>query len=407
MNFFTLVFINIGFSCVGFCIIYLLIKAYIRKLNLHKEANIQPNVINRIDFINSEIDKINTLLSSIQNTLRTELSKFDKYDNYINSNEGNLIYLKEQLKDYSISLGSNLENLKTNNDKISTQIYESLQSCHKLGERIDEHYNRISDIEKQIEEIQQIITDFYFEYHTIATAAPTIAENEPQKMSDSEILIIARTVIDKYKTISAIKENLTKLKEQYGAYNWQRIFAMCKNICKDTAVNTTDSPHNNKTNHSPLSPYISYKGHLLNNIEMGFNANIRLIKSLANHPVMQNIFKRDKMTIKVFNIEYLKKWQPHRFNSANQICDLRIISADDIEKYSEYETYKSNEKLVVKIPQNKWHLTKFYSMFCAARRVELKTLQDNCFAKEFKELEDKLRPKKEYEQIQNKDKDTE
>jgi hypothetical protein len=86
---------------------------------------------------------------------------------------------------------------------------------------------------------------------------------------------------------------------------------------------------------------------------------------------------------------------------------LRIISADDIKKYSEYETYKSNEKLVVKIPQNKWYLTKFYSMFCAARRVELKTLQDNCFAKEFKELEDKLRPKKEYEQIQNKDKDTE
>ena len=146
-----------------------------------------------------------------------------------------------------------------------------------------------------------------------------------------------------------------------------------KNAKKTTDVTQPNDKKQEKDNF--LTPYISPKGKLLNNVEIGFNANIRLLKELIKYPIVQNMFYQDSMTIEMFNIDYLQKWQPHRFNSRGTLCNLVIVAKDNLDKYLEYETYESNGKFVAKIPCSQWGLEKFYSMFCAARRVELKDIR--------------------------------
>ena len=121
----------------------------------------------------------------------------------------------------------------------------------------------------------------------------------------------------------------------------------------------------------------------------GFNANIKALKANTNLPALIELMNTDALTFEMFNIEYLKKWQSHRFNSADALCNLVVINDKNREKYAEFEKYTNNGKEVAKIPARAWSVTAFYNMFKAARRAELKTAREIAKAKERAEA-DKL-----------------
>ena len=121
----------------------------------------------------------------------------------------------------------------------------------------------------------------------------------------------------------------------------------------------------------------------------GFNANIKALKVNANLPALVELMNADALTFEMFTIEYLQKWQSHRFNAQNALCNLVIITDKNREKYAEFEKYTNNAKEVAKVPARAWCVTAFYNMFKAARRAELKTLREIAKAKERAEA-DKL-----------------
>lgn len=104
----------------------------------------------------------------------------------------------------------------------------------------------------------------------------------------------------------------------------------------------------------------------------GFNANVRILKVCANLPSLIEQMKKDSITFDMLNIEYVKKWSPHRFNSRWAYCDLIIITDENRESLAECETYISNGFEVAKKPVNGWTIDSFYSMFVSARKAELK-----------------------------------
>ena len=114
----------------------------------------------------------------------------------------------------------------------------------------------------------------------------------------------------------------------------------------------------------------------------GFNANIKALKANANLPALVELMNTDALTFEMFNIEYLQKWQSHRFNGNNALCNLVVINEKNREKYAEFEKYTNNGKEVAKVPARAWSVTAFYNMFKAARRTELKTLREIAKAKE-------------------------
>lgn len=114
----------------------------------------------------------------------------------------------------------------------------------------------------------------------------------------------------------------------------------------------------------------------------GFNANIKALKTNANLPALVELMNADALTFEMFNIEYLKKWQVHRFNSADALCNLVVVTDKNREKYAEFEKYTNNGKEVAKVPARAWSVTAFYNMFKAARRMELKTAREIAKAKE-------------------------
>lgn len=114
----------------------------------------------------------------------------------------------------------------------------------------------------------------------------------------------------------------------------------------------------------------------------GFNANIKALKANANLPALIELMNADALTFEMFTIEYLQKWQAHRFNSADALCNLVIITDKNREKYAEFEKYTNNGKEVAKVPARAWSVTAFYNMFKAARRTELKTMREIAKAKE-------------------------
>lgn len=121
----------------------------------------------------------------------------------------------------------------------------------------------------------------------------------------------------------------------------------------------------------------------------GFNANIKALKANANLPALIELMNTDALNFDMFNIEYLQKWQKHRFNENNALCNLVVITDKNREKYSEFEKYTNNGKEVAKVPARAWSVTAFYNMFKAARRAELKTMREIAKAKERAEA-DKL-----------------
>lgn len=121
----------------------------------------------------------------------------------------------------------------------------------------------------------------------------------------------------------------------------------------------------------------------------GFNANIKALKANANLPALVELMNADALTFEMFTIEYLQKWQKHRFNENNALCNLVVITDKNREKYAEFEKYTNNSKEVAKVPARAWSVTAFYNMFKAARRTELKTLREMAKAKERAEA-DKL-----------------
>lgn len=121
----------------------------------------------------------------------------------------------------------------------------------------------------------------------------------------------------------------------------------------------------------------------------GFNANIKALKANVNLPALVELMNADALTFEIFTIEYLQKWQSHRFNALNALCNLVIITDKNREKYAEFEKYTNNGKEVAKVPARAWSVTAFYNMFKAARRTELKTAREIAKAKERAEA-DKL-----------------
>lgn len=121
----------------------------------------------------------------------------------------------------------------------------------------------------------------------------------------------------------------------------------------------------------------------------GFNANIKALKANANLPALIELMNADALTFDMFTIEYLQRWQKHRFNEAGAICTLVVITDKNREKLAECEKYTNNGKEVAKVPARAWSVTAFYNMFKAARRMELKTAREIAKAKERAEA-DKL-----------------
>lgn len=113
----------------------------------------------------------------------------------------------------------------------------------------------------------------------------------------------------------------------------------------------------------------------------GFNANIKALKVNANLPALIELMNADALNFDMFNIEYLQKWQSHRFNGNNALCNLVVITDKNREKYAEFEKYTNNGKEVAKVPARAWSVTAFYNMFKAARRMELKTAREIAKAK--------------------------
>lgn len=113
----------------------------------------------------------------------------------------------------------------------------------------------------------------------------------------------------------------------------------------------------------------------------GFNANIKALKANANLPALIELMNADALTFEMFTIEYLQKWQNHRFNSVNSLCNLVVITDKNREKYADFEKYTNNNKEVAKVPARAWSVTAFYNMFKAARRMELKTAREIAKAK--------------------------
>ena len=114
----------------------------------------------------------------------------------------------------------------------------------------------------------------------------------------------------------------------------------------------------------------------------GFNANIKALKVNANLPALIELMNADALNFDMFNIEYLQKWQKHRFNENNALCNLVVVTDKNREKYADFEKYTNNGKEVAKVPARAWSVTAFYNMFKAARRMELKTLREIAKAKE-------------------------
>lgn len=114
----------------------------------------------------------------------------------------------------------------------------------------------------------------------------------------------------------------------------------------------------------------------------GFNANIKALKANANLPALVELMNADALTFEIFNIEYLQKWQSHRFNENNALCNLVVVTDKNRDKYAEFEKYTNNGKEVAKVPARAWSATAFYNMFKAARRMELKTMREIAKAKE-------------------------
>lgn len=107
----------------------------------------------------------------------------------------------------------------------------------------------------------------------------------------------------------------------------------------------------------------------------GFKANVRILKEGANLPALIEQMKKDSITFDMLNIEYVKKWSPHRFNSRWAYCDLIIITDENRESLAECETYISNGFEVAKKPVRGWTIDSFYNMFVSARKAELKALR--------------------------------
>lgn len=107
----------------------------------------------------------------------------------------------------------------------------------------------------------------------------------------------------------------------------------------------------------------------------GFKANVRMLKEGANLPALIEQMKKDSITFDMLNIEYVKKWSPHRFNSRWAYCDLIIITDENRESLAECETYISNGFEVAKKPVKGWTIDSFYNMFVSARKAELKALR--------------------------------
>lgn len=113
----------------------------------------------------------------------------------------------------------------------------------------------------------------------------------------------------------------------------------------------------------------------------GFNANIKALKANANLPALVELMNADALTFEMFTIEYLQKWQGHRFNANNALCNLVVVTDKNREKLAECEKYTNNGKEVAKVPARAWSVTAFYNMFKAARRMELKTAREIAKAK--------------------------
>lgn len=114
----------------------------------------------------------------------------------------------------------------------------------------------------------------------------------------------------------------------------------------------------------------------------GFNANVKALKANANLPALVELMNADALSFDMFTIEYLQRWQKHRFNEAGTICTLVVITDKNREKYAEFEKYTNNGREVAKVPARVWSVTAFYNMFKAARRMELKTAREIAKAKE-------------------------
>lgn len=113
----------------------------------------------------------------------------------------------------------------------------------------------------------------------------------------------------------------------------------------------------------------------------GFNANIRALKANANLPALIELMNADCLTFDMFNIDYLKQWQKHRFNSAGALCNLIKVTEANAEVLAECEQYENNGTKVAKKPASAWSATAFYNMFKAARRAELKHYRDEAKAR--------------------------
>lgn len=113
----------------------------------------------------------------------------------------------------------------------------------------------------------------------------------------------------------------------------------------------------------------------------GFNANIRALKANANLPALIELMNADCLTFDMFNIDYLKQWQKHRFNSVGALCNLVKVTEANAEALAEFEQYDSNGTKVAKKPASAWSATAFYNMFKSARKAEIKHIKEVAKAK--------------------------
>lgn len=107
-----------------------------------------------------------------------------------------------------------------------------------------------------------------------------------------------------------------------------------------------------------------------------FGQCLKALQSVQSVPAFADMLNADALTLEDFTIGFLRENLPFRFNANDDLCKLVVITDDNREKYTGFETYESNGKSVAKIPCKAWAISTFYNLFKSARRAQLKKAKE-------------------------------
>jgi hypothetical protein len=167
----------------------------------------------------------------------------------------------------------------------------------------------------------------------------------------------------------AIREFIDKISKNYKLNNFNNE----SNISK---VNTcVVQPTESQVRHEIITAKKISIASIIMEEKRGFYANLRILKEFAHLPALREQMKKDSLTLEKFHFEYIKRWTPHRFNSASDYCDLVIVTDKNRKELEDCERYISNGYEIAKKPARGWTIDSFYNMFVSARKSELKNQQ--------------------------------